>query len=77
MAETYSLGATGREADQTPYVTSFLKVGDTAGTLGAQQLAASDGTPILCKLPDGSQAWYVIDAERSSPGSIVLKALSP
>ena len=75
MAETYSLGATGRRADQTPAVTNFVKVGDTAGTIGAQQLAMAQGTPILCKNLDGSRVWYVIDAERSSPDSIVLKAV--
>ena len=75
MAETYSLGATGRRADETPFVTNFVQVGDTAGTLGAQQLAMRNGTPILCKNPDGSQSWYTIDAERSLPGALVLRAV--
>ena len=75
MAETYSLGATGRRADQTPAATNFVKVGDTAGTIGAQQRAMVRGTPILCKNPDGSQSWYTIDAERSLPGAVVLKAV--
>lgn len=75
MAETYSLSATGRRADQTPAVTNFVKVGDSAGTVGAQANAMQNRTPILCKNPDGSQSWYTINSERSLPGAIVLKAV--
>jgi len=76
MTETYSLGATGRRADEAPATTNFIKVGDTAGRSGSQQLAMSQNTPILCKNFDGSQSWYTIDAERSLPGGpIVLKAV--
>lgn len=75
MVETYSLAATGRRADQTPAVTEFVDIGDSAGTVGAQENAMRNGTPILCKNPDGSQSWYKIDAERSRPGAIVLRAV--
>ena len=74
MAETYSLSATGRRAD-SEFAVSNVKVGDSAGLAGSQQLAMSDNTQILCKNPDGSQSWYTIDAERSLPGAIVLKAV--
>lgn len=73
MTETYSLAATGRPADQTPNVVNNVKIGDTAGLVGSQQLAMSTGAQILCKNPDGSQSWYTIDAERSLPGAVVLK----
>lgn len=75
MVDTFSLSATGRRADQTPAVTNFVKVGDTAGLAGSQAYAMRNGTPIQCKNPDGSISWYTIDAERSLPGAIVLKAV--
>ena len=74
MAETYSIGATGQRAD-SQFAVSTLKVGDTAGLIGGQQLAMAQGTQILCKNPDGSQSWYTIDAERSSATDVVLKAV--
>ena len=75
MTETYSLSATGRRADQTPAVTNFVKIGDSAGLVGSQANAMQNGTPILCKNPDGSKSWYTIDAERSLPGAVVLRAV--
>ena len=75
MVETYSLSATGRRAGQTPAVTEFVKIGDSAGLVGSQQNAMAHGTQILCKNQDGSQSWYTIDAERSRPGAIVLRAV--
>ena len=75
MVETYSLSATGRRADQTPAVTEFVKIGDSAGLAGSQDNAMRNGTPVLCKNPDGSQSWYTLDAERSRPGAIVLRAV--
>lgn len=71
---TYSLGATGRRAEP-PFVLTNIKVGDAAGTTGAQQNAMMNGTPILCQRPDGSQGWYTIDADRSQPGALVMKAV--
>jgi len=72
VVETYSLGATGTRADR-PLAANTLKVGDSAGLVGSQQLAMRTGTQVLCKNPDGSQSRYVIDAERSLPGAVVLK----
>ena len=74
MAETYSIGATGLPAD-SPFALSTLKIGDTAGLLGGQQLCMAQNTQVLCKKRDGSQAWYTIDAERSTPSAVVLKAV--
>jgi len=74
MPETYSLAATGRRAD-SPFALNNIKIGDSAGLAGSQQLAMSDNSQILCQRPDGSQAWFTIDAERSLPGAVVLKAV--
>lgn len=74
MTETYSLSATGKRADSL-FAVSTLKVGDTAGLAGSQQLAMAQGAQVLCKNPDGSQSWYTIDAERSLPGALIMKAV--
>ena len=74
MVETYSLAATGRRANP-PFVINNLKIGDSAGLAGSQQLAMAANSQILCQKPDVSQAWYTIDAERSLPGAVVLKAV--
>lgn len=71
---TYSLAATGQRADQN-FVISTLKVSDAAGRIGLQQNAMQTNTQVLCKNPDGSQTWYTIDAERSTPANVVLKAV--
>ena len=72
---TYSLGATGRRADETTNVVNTVKIGDAAGLIGSQQNAMQNNAQVLCKNPDGSESWYTIDAERSLPGAIVLKAV--
>ena len=74
MAETYSLAATGQRADSL-YAIASVKVGDTAGLIGGQQSAMAANAQILCKNPDGSQSYYTLDAERSLPGAVVLKAV--
>lgn len=77
---TYSVGTTGVAAG---YVTSteILKLPDdyvsNAGTLvaatnGGMQNAMRLGVPMLVKNPDGSQSWYELDAERSTPSVPVL-----
>lgn len=76
MADTYSLGATGILAGSV-FAVATEKVGDSAGLLGSQQNAMRNGTQVLCKNPDGSQTYYTIDAERSTPSSIVLKPVGP
>ena len=82
MAETYSLAATGLRAD-SPYTPKPLTLGDSAATginasnnqWGGPQNAMRNNTQVLCKRADGSQGLYTIDAERSTPGNIVLKAV--
>lgn len=71
---TYSLAATGQPAGSL-FAVASLQVGDAAGRLGSQQLAMKNNTQVLCKNPDGSQSWYTLDAERSTPANIVLKAV--
>ena len=72
---TYSLKATGKPADETPFEVKTVQIGDTAGLVGSQQLAMKNNTRVLCQNPDGSQSYYTLDAERSTPANIVLKAV--
>lgn len=82
MTETYSLAATGLRAD-SPFTPKPLTLPDSAAQginasiqqWGGPQNAMQLGSQVLCKKADGSQAWYTIDAERSTPGNIVLKAV--
>lgn len=80
MTETYSLGITGLRADSQGAVEN-IKLPDSAcqgliasgAAYGAAWQVMQDGNQILAKNPDGSQSWYTIDAERSTPGNIVLR----
>ena len=75
MTETYSQAVTGRRAD-SQFTPTVVQVGDTGGgTPGLQQSSMATGLQILCKNRDGSQSWYTIDAERSIPGTLVMKAV--
>lgn len=78
---TYSLAVTGLRSD-TQYTTNkTLTLPDTAAQgatnsnpNGLQQTAMLN-TQMLCKRADGSFGWYTLDAERSIPGTPVLKAV--
>ena len=82
MTETYSLAATGLRAD-SPWAAKPITAPDSAaeginaaiGQWGGPQYAMQTGAQILCKNADGSQSWYTYDAERSTPGNLVLKAV--
>lgn len=74
MVDTYSLAATGRLSGSL-FAVATEKVGDSAGLVGSQQRAMAQNSQVLCKNPDGSQSYYTIDAERSLPGAVVLKAV--
>lgn len=79
---TYSLSLTGPPSGYLPTPVEVLTVDDSVGrqlgnTLNGQNLAMSEGTQFLCLKPDGSSAYYTFDAERSLPGSPVLKAVGP
>lgn len=81
-ADTYSLAVTGLRAD-SPFSAKPITVGDSAAIglssgndrYGAAALTMRNNGQVLCKLRDGSQAWYMIDAERSTPSNLVLKAV--
>lgn len=47
----------------------------TLSTFNGLGQAARIGAPVLCKGPDGMFAYYVIDAERSTPQLTILRAL--
>ena len=83
MAETYSLAVTGLRAD-SQFTPKPLTLPDSAcigrqtvdvGRFGAASVTMQTGAQTLCKLNDGSFGWYTIDAERSTPSNIVLKAV--
>lgn len=82
---TYSLATIGFDAGQVfppalkPVSSQIapLQISDVNALPGAQQNAMQTGTQVLCKLPDGSQAYYTFDAERSTPGYPVMKRVSP
>lgn len=76
MVETYSLANLGVRAD-TPFTLANLAIPDSSARAGSQMQAGRLGTQVLVKRPDGSQAWYTFDAERSTPGNPVLKAVGP
>lgn len=77
MAETFSIGVTGVEADSKFQLAKQLTVGDSVcQSPGGEQQAMQLGTAFLVKMPDGSKVWHTYDAERSIPGgALVLKRL--
>ena len=86
---TYSVAFLGRRADHTFPPTAITNSGTTVGVqdmqlsdanalAGGVALAAQQGTQVLCKLPDGSQGYFVVDAERTTdPTKPVMRAVSP
>jgi len=83
MAQTYSLSVTAMDGNDTKFTPPTIQVGDTdiAGNVvgplaGSQNYEMRTNSQILCKRPDGSQAWYTIDPVRSvAGGSLVLLAV--
>jgi len=75
MAETFSIGVTGVEADSRFQLAKQLTIGDSVcASAGDEQNAMQTNTQFLVKMPDGSKVWHTYDAERSIPGvSLVLK----
>lgn len=74
---SYSLAITGMSANQTDSVSELLTLSDAQATPGGMANAMQNGTQFLCKGPDGSQAFYRLDAERSTPSVPVLIAVGP
>ncbi len=71
MAETYSVAQKGQRADSLNAVQN-LTLPDSSARPGGMAGAMQNGTQMLCKGPDGSQSWYTLDAERSTPTNPVL-----
>lgn len=71
MAETYSVAQKGQRADSLSAVQN-VTLPDSSAHAGGMALAMRQGTQMLCKNPDGSQSWYTLDAERSTPDKPVL-----
>src|SRR5262249_13269090 len=86
---TYSLAFLGYRADHVFPPTAITNSGTTVGVqdlqltdanglAGGVQMAARTGAQVLCKLPDGSQGYCVVDAERTTnPAKPVMKAVLP
>lgn len=72
---TYSLAVTGQRADSPSGVAVLTLPDAEGGRLGSQQNSMQLNTPLFCKGRDGSFAWYTIDAERSTPSAVILKAV--
>ncbi|HEY6025841.1 MAG TPA: hypothetical protein VIV09_02990 [Pseudolabrys sp.] len=72
MTETYSVAQKGQRADSVPAVQN-VTLPDSSARVGGMANAAQMGTQMLCKNPDGSQSWYTLDAERSTPDKPVLR----
>lgn len=49
----------------------------STATVGAMANSMQNNRPMLCRNADGSQSWYTLDAERSTPTVPVLKAVGP
>jgi hypothetical protein len=73
---TYSLSITGIR-DDSMFTAKNLTLSDANAQAGSQQNAMQLGASFLVKGPDGSQALYQLDAERSTPGNPVLRAVGP
>ena len=75
MAETYSLAIQGY-GDNNTVVSAKprLYLPDSACQRNeTMQAAMAVGKQILCQRPDGSQAWYTLDAERSTFANPILR----
>lgn len=66
MAETYSIGITGVHA-HNPTNAKSLTLPDSSARTGGELQAMASGKQLLCQRPDGSQAYFVLDASRSDP----------
>jgi hypothetical protein len=66
VAETYSLSSLAAHAG-SKQATKVVTLPDSASS-GNMQQAMRNGTQVLCKNPDGSQEYYLIDNTRSLPG---------
>ena len=85
MANTFSQSLTGTAANyrynqpkestcgDTDIAGNVVATGGTNSFYAAQQGAMARNAYILTKGPDGLLTYHVIDAERSSPGNIVLR----
>jgi hypothetical protein len=73
---TYSLSITAVRSHHPNFVKA-VTLSDAQATTGGMQNAVAQGTYFLCKNPDGSQSYYRLDAERSTPSNPVVIAVGP
>lgn len=72
----YTLAVTGISANANN-ATKALTLADANATSGGQKQAMAQGTQFLCQRLDGSQGFYRLDAERSTPANPILIAVGP
>jgi hypothetical protein len=74
MTETYSLARQGFLAsNHTTSAKPNYTLPDSIARQGAMHNAMMRGTQFLVLQPDGSYAWMVLDAERSTMANPVLR----
>jgi hypothetical protein len=87
---TYSQSLTGANLNDYPFAPVNTSIPDTGlsgnvvarpalpnQTSGAMQQAMCRNDYLLCKNPDGSQSYYVLVPELSTPGNPVLRPVGP
>jgi hypothetical protein len=72
MAETYSLAVMGVGAGQK-FGQKMHTLPDSGATPGAMARAQQLNSRLLCLNADGSQSYFVLDAERSTPANPILR----
>ena len=72
LGASYGVAPIGQEASQT-LGKARVQISDANAPFSAQQNLLMTGQSFLCQNPDGSQSNYVLDAERSTPTSPVLR----
>lgn len=68
---TYSLKVTGALSGQV-FAPLTQQISDPAARNGSMASNAQTGAYFLCKNPDGSESYYKIDAERSTPANPIM-----
>jgi hypothetical protein len=68
---TYSVGTQGALSGQS-FAAKMVTISDPNVRAGGMQQNAQLGQAFVCKNLDGSESYYRLDAERSTPANPVL-----
>jgi hypothetical protein len=72
VTETYSLAVTGAGSGQK-FAQKVHTLPDSGATPGAMARAQRLNLPLLTLQPDGSQVYFTLEAERSTPANPILR----